>query len=187
MHWPWMLALAALVTDTINQALGCVPALPGYLAAMKKVCKKYDVLFILDEIMCGMGRTGYMHAWQEEGVVPDIQLVGKALAGGYAAVSAMLVGSEVVDALGDNCFAHGHTFQNFPAACAAGLAVQKIVHDDKLLENVRDKGEKLMKKLVARLGDHPHVGNIRGAGLFRGVSIEKNRWVLLNMLLIVAD
>lgn len=152
------------------QALGCVPALPGYLAAMKKVCKKYGVLLILDEIMCGMGRTGYMHAWQEEGVVPDIQMVGKGLAGGYAPMSALLVGPEVVNALGDDCFAHGHTFQNFPAGCAAGLAVQKIVEEDKLLDNVKDKGDKLMKKLVARLGDHAHVGNIRGAGLFRGVS-----------------
>lgn len=157
----------------VNQALGCVPALPGYLAAMKKVCKKYGVLFILDEIMCGMGRTGYMHAWQEEGVVPDIQLVGKALAGGYAAVSAIIVGHEIVEALGHTTFAHGHTFQNFPAACAAGLAVQKIVQNDKLLDNVKDKGEKLMKKLVARLSDHPNVGNIRGAGLFRGVSTER--------------
>lgn len=163
--------ILALFSDTSMQALGCVPALPGYLAAMKNVCKKYGVLFILDEVMCGMGRTGYMHAWQEEGVAPDIQLVGKGLAGGYAAVSAMLVGPEVVDALGDNCFAHGHTFQNFPVACAAGLAVQKIVDEDKLLQNVKIKGDRLMKKLVARLGDHPNVGNIRGAGFFRGVSV----------------
>ena len=130
------------------------------------------MLFILDEVMCGMGRTGHMHAWQEEGVVPDIQLLGKGLAGGYAALSAMLVGPLVADALGHGAFAHGHTFQNFPAACAAGLAVQRIIRDDNLLANVRDKGPKLGNKLAARLGDHPHVGNIRGPGLFRGVCVD---------------
>jgi adenosylmethionine-8-amino-7-oxononanoate aminotransferase len=139
---------------------------------MKRVCKKYEVLFILDEVMCGMGRTGYMHAWQEEDVVPDIQLVGKGLAGGYAAISAMLVGPLIADALGDNAFAHGHTFQNFPTACAAGLAVQKIVRDDNLVGNVRDKGKKLMQKLKARLDGHPNVFDIRGKGLFVGVSLD---------------
>jgi adenosylmethionine-8-amino-7-oxononanoate aminotransferase len=157
-----------------TQALGCVPALPGYLSAMKSVCKKYGVLFILDEVMSGMGRTGYMHAWQDEDVVPDIQLVGKGLAGGYAAISAMLVGPVITDALGEAAFAHGHTFQNFPAACAAGLAVQQIVRDDNLLENVRDKGDKLMKKLMTRLSDHPNVFDIRGKGLFLGVSLRSN-------------
>lgn len=136
---------------------------------MKRVCRKYGVLFILDCVMCGMGRTGYLHAWQEEDVVPDIQLVGKALAGGYAPISAMLVGHDIADALGDDyVFQHGHTFQNFPLACAIGLAVQERVRDDKLIENVRDKGSKLIKKLTA-LGTHPNVGNIRGKGLFIGV------------------
>ena len=137
---------------------------------MKGVCRKHGVLLIFDEVMCGMGRTGYMHAWQEEGVVPDIQLVGKGLAGGYAAISALLAGIEVADTLGDEAFAHGHTFQNLPMACATGLAVQHIVQEERLIENVRDKGDKLMKKLMARLENHPNVGNIRGKGLFYGVS-----------------
>jgi adenosylmethionine-8-amino-7-oxononanoate aminotransferase len=149
-----------------------VPALPGYLAAIKRVCRKYGVLLILDEVMCGMGRTGKLHAWQEEGVAPDIQLLGKGLAGGYAPLSAMLVGPLISDAFGENAFAHGHTFQNFPAACAAGHAVQKIIRDDNLLANVKDKGEKLRKKLMARLGEHPHVGNLRGPGLFQGVGVH---------------
>lgn len=154
-----------------------MPALPGYLTAMKKVCRRHGVLFILDEVMCGMGRTGYIHAWQQENVVPDIQLVGKCLGGGHTAISAMLVSQEIYDAFvdgpGTGIFNHGHTFQNFPLACAAGLAVQRIVLEDGLLANVRDKGEKLMTKLVCRLGTHPHVGNIRGAGLFRGVSFRE--------------
>jgi adenosylmethionine-8-amino-7-oxononanoate aminotransferase len=145
---------------------------------MKRVCRKYGVLLIFDEVMCGMGRTGLMHAWQEEGVVPDIQLLGKGLAGGYANLSAMLAGPLIVDSLGDGAFAHGHTFQNFPAGCAAGLAVQRVVRDDNLLANVCDKGEKLMKKLMARLGDHPYVGNIRGPGLFKGVGVRCSQHIL---------
>ncbi|KAI4608637.1 hypothetical protein J4E83_009074 [Alternaria metachromatica] len=164
-----------VMEPVVGAALGCVPALPGYLRAMKRVCKKYGVLLILDEVMCGMGRTGYMHAWQEEDVVPDIQLVGKGIAGGYAALSAMLVGPTIVDAMGDNAFAHGHTFQNFPTACAAGLAIQEIVQQDNLLENVRDKGEKLMQKLQARLGDHPNVFDIRGKGLFIGIEFVQDK------------
>ncbi|OAG24162.1 PLP-dependent transferase [Alternaria alternata] len=164
-----------VMEPVVGAALGCVPALPGYLSAMKSVCKKYGVLFILDEVMSGMGRTGYMHAWQDEDVVPDIQLVGKGLAGGYAAISAMLVGPVITDALGEAAFAHGHTFQNFPAACAAGLAVQHIVRDDNLLENVRDKGDKLMKKLMTRLSDHPNVFDIRGKGLFLGIEFVQDK------------
>ncbi|CAA9960987.1 Omega-amino acid-pyruvate aminotransferase [Pyrenophora teres f. maculata] len=164
-----------VMEPVVGAALGCVPALPGYLEAMKRVCRKHGVLFILDEVMCGMGRTGYMHAWQEEGVVPDIQLVGKGLAGGYAPISALLAGIEVADTLGDEAFAHGHTFQNLPMACAAGLAVQQIVQDDCLLENVRDKGDKLMKKLMARLENHANVGNIRGKGLFYGIEFVQDK------------
>ncbi|KAG9191587.1 hypothetical protein G6011_10321 [Alternaria panax] len=159
----------------VGAALGCVPALPGYLTAMKSVCNKYGVLLILDEVMSGMGRTGYMHAWQDEDVVPDIQLVGKGLAGGYAAISAMLVGPVITEALGGAAFAHGHTFQNFPAACAAGLAVQQIVRDGNLLENVRDKGAKLMKNLIARLSHHPNVLDIRGKGLFLGIEFVQDK------------
>ncbi|KAL1800910.1 hypothetical protein ACET3X_001252 [Alternaria dauci] len=164
-----------VMEPVVGAALGCVPALPGYLSAMRRVCDKYGVLFILDEVMSGMGRTGYMHAWQDEDVAPDIQLVGKGLAGGYAAISAMLVGPVITNALGEAAFAHGHTFQNFPAACAAGLAVQQIVRDDNLVDNVREKGEKLMKKLMARLSDHPNVFDIRGKGLFLGIEFVQDK------------
>lgn len=138
---------------------------------MKSVCVKYGVLLVFDEVMCGMGRTGYLHAWQKEGVVPDIQLIGKGIAGGYQALSGMLLSPEITDAIEHGSgFNHGHTFQNSPKACAAGLAVQKIIEEEGLLANVRDKGDKLQEKLEERLGSHRNVGNIRGVGLFRAVS-----------------
>jgi adenosylmethionine-8-amino-7-oxononanoate aminotransferase len=144
---------------------------------VRDVCDKYGVLLIFDEVMCGMGRTGYLHAWQKEGVAPDIQVIGKGLAGGFQQLSAMLVGPKVSDAFeygpGTGAFSHGHTFQNFPLGCAAGLEVQKIIQEEHLLQNVREKGTRLSKALKKRLGSHPHVGDIRGAGLFWGVSIDR--------------
>lgn len=163
-----------MIVLTPSQALGCVPAEEGYLAAMREVCDRYGVLLIFDEVMCGMGRTGVVHAWQKEGVAPDIQTTGKGLAGGFQQISAMLVSPKISDAFefgpGSGAFSHGHTFQNFPLACAAGLEVQKIIQEENLLQNVRDKGARLSKLLKKRLSKHAHVGDVRGAGLFWGVS-----------------
>lgn len=167
---------------TSPQALGCVPAEDGYLAAMREVCDRYGVLLIFDEVMCGMGRTGYMHAWQKDGVAPDIQTTGKGLAGGFQQISAMLVSPKISDAFefgpGSGAFSHGHTFQNYPLACAAGLEVQKIIQEENLLHNVKDKGTRLSKSLRKRLANHPNVGDIRGVGLFWGVSGTSNRFRL---------
>ena len=141
---------------------------------MREVCDEYDILLVFDEIMCGLGRTGYMHAWQKEGVVPDIQLLGKGLAAGFESISGMLVGHKVDNAFrngpSNGAFYHGHTFQNSPRACAAAHEVYKIVIENNLLENVQEKGRLLEKKLRLRLGDHRYVGDIRGEGLFWGVS-----------------
>jgi adenosylmethionine-8-amino-7-oxononanoate aminotransferase len=143
---------------------------------MKKVCAKYGVLFILDEVMCGMGRTGHLHAWQEENVVPDLQVVGKGLAGGYQAISAVFVNHKIANAFldgpGTGVFSHGHTFQNFPQACAAGLAVQKIIQDEELLKRVKSQGNFLQQRLMKRLEHHPHVGDVRGKGFLQGVGLS---------------
>lgn len=171
------------VCETISgAALGCVPYVPGYLAAMKAVCSKYGALFILDEIMCGMGRSGTLHAWQAEDsedhdCVPDIQAIGKGLGGGYGPVAGILVGHNVVKALkdGSGAFAHGQTYQAHPASCAAALAVQQIIVRDDLLENVRVQGTYLSSLLHQKLDSHPNVGDIRGMGLFRGIEFVQDK------------
>lgn len=143
---------------------------------IRNVCDDYDIILIFDEIMCGMGRTGYLHAWQAEGVVPDIQLVGKSLAGGFQACSAMLVGPKLANALATGpskgAFCHGHTFQNQAMPSAAGLATQQYIAEFGLLDNVRKMGPLLTKGLRDRLGPHRYVGDIRGPaeGVFLGVS-----------------
>ena len=141
---------------------------------MKKVCDRHGALFILDEVMSGMGRCGTLHAWEQEGVVPDLQTVAKGLGGGYASIGALLVNKRVIEALdkGSGGFIHSQTYQGHPVACAAAYEVQKIIKEENLLQNVRSLGEYLGNRLKEQLGDHKHVGDIRGRGFFWGVSIN---------------
>lgn len=168
------------------------------------VCDKYGALLILDEVMCGMGRTGTLHAWEQEQehakekkkkkqeedeeekddddydddiFVPDIQCVGKGLAGGYLPCSGILVHARVMQTMEDAgaVFNHGHTFQNHAAVSAAALAVQRIIQRDGLLANVRRMGLLLEGLLRERLGGYRFVGDIRGRGLFWGVEFVKDR------------
>jgi adenosylmethionine-8-amino-7-oxononanoate aminotransferase len=157
--------------------LGCVTAVPGYFEAIKAVCDRHGALLIFDEVICGMGRTGTLHAWEQEGVVPDIQAVGKGLASGYGVISAVLVNERVVSALrkGSGYFAHGQTYQTHPLSCAAALEVQQIIREEKLLDNVRRMGMQMESLLKKRLAEHPHVGEIRGRGLFWGLEFVADK------------
>jgi adenosylmethionine-8-amino-7-oxononanoate aminotransferase len=154
-----------------------VAPLPGYFQAIKAVCDRHGALLIFDEVMCGMGRTGTLHAWEQEGVVPDIEAVGKVLGSGYAPISAMLVGYRVMSALrdGSGYFAHGQTYQSLPLNCAAALEVQSIIQNDNLLANVGKMGTYLGRLLQERLADHPYVGDIRGRGLFWAVEFVADK------------
>ncbi|KAK7937920.1 aminotransferase- class III [Apiospora aurea] len=168
---------AFIAEPVVGAASGCVPAVPGYFQAMKAVCDRYGALLILDEVMSGMGRTGTLHAWEQEGIVPDIQAVGKGLAAGYQPVSAILAGDKVSDLMDSKgvAFTHGHTYQDHPLGCATALKVQQIVQRDGLLANVQTQGAYLEKLLKGKLSSHPHVGNIRGRGLFWGIEFVKNK------------
>lgn len=161
----------------VGAALGCVPSVPGYLKAMREVCHKHGALFILDEVMSGMGRCGTLHAWQHEGVVPDLQTLGKGLGGGYQPIAAVLISPKVVSALlnGSGQFVHGQTYQAMPVQAAAALEVQKIQREENLMQNVRTQGEHLEKCLKSLLGAHPNVGDIRGRGLFWGLEFVKDK------------
>lgn len=149
-----------------------MPPLPGYLKAMKEVCQRHGALLILDEVMSGMGRTGTLHAWEQEDVVPDLQTIAKGLGGGYAPIAGLLINQHVVDTLtkGTGAFAHSLTYQGHPVSCAAAYRVQKIIQEDNLLPNVLEMGAYLSQLLHEKLDDHPHVGDIRGRGLFWAVS-----------------
>lgn len=171
-------SVIAFVAETVVGATaGCVTALPGYFAAMREVCDRYGALLILDEVMCGMGRTGTLHAWEQEGVAPDIQTIAKGLGGGYQPIGAILASGRIVQALagGSGAYKHGHTYQAHPVACAAALAVQRIIREDGLLANVQAMGKRLEAALQDRFGNHARVGDIRGRGLFWALEFVEDR------------
>ncbi len=168
----------AFVAETVVGAtLGAVPPVPGYFRRIRDICDRYGILLILDEVMCGMGRTGTLFAYEQEGIVPDMAVVAKGLGGGYQPIGATLVSKKIFDAVrdGSGFFQHGHTYLGHPMACAAALAVQYTIRDEHLLENVRVQGIALQAALSTRFRDHPHVGDVRGRGLFMGVELVKDR------------
>ena len=171
-------SVAAFVAETVVGAtMGAVPPTRGYLAAVKAVCERHGVLLILDEVMCGMGRTGHLHACAEDGVAPDLMTIAKGLGGGYQPIGATLVSGRVYDAIagGSGFFQHGHTYVGHATACAAALAVQQVIAEDDLLSNVRARGEQLRAGLRAAFADCPNVGDVRGRGLVAGVELVADR------------
>ena len=168
---------AFMAEPVVGATTGCVTALPGYFRRAREICDRHGALLILDEVMCGMGRTGTMHAWEQEGIAPDLQVVAKGLGGGYQPIGGVLIGGKVVDAIGAGSggFMHGHTYQAHPVACAAALEVQRIIRDDDLLANVLTMGSRLETALTERFGNHRHVGDVRGRGLFWALEFVTDR------------
>jgi adenosylmethionine-8-amino-7-oxononanoate aminotransferase len=169
--------IAFIAEPVVGATAGCVTAVPGYFAAVRDICDRYGVLLILDEIMCGMGRTGTTHAWEQEGIVPDIQAIAKGLGGGYQPIGGILVSRRVIDALdsGSGAFVHGHTYQAHPVACAAALEVQRIIAEDGLVNRAREQGRLLETLLRVQFASHPQVGDIRGRGLFWAMEFVEDR------------
>lgn len=168
----------AFVAETVGGATaGVLTPVPGYFKGIRDLCDRHGILLILDEVMCGMGRTGTLHACEQEGVVPDLLTVAKGLGGGYQPIGAVLAQGRIVEAMrqGSGLFQHGHTYLGHAVACAAALAVQQVILRDHLLTQVRDRGAYLASRLRDELGDHPHVGDIRGRGLFWGLELVQDR------------
>src|SRR5438128_1226244 len=168
---------AFLAEPVVGATAGCVPAPEGYFRAVRHICNRHGALLIFDEVMCGMGRTGTRHAWEQEGIAPDIQAVAKGLGGGYQPIGAMLASGRIIDTIrqGSGAFQHGHTYLAHPMACAAALEVQRIIDEEKLLERVRNLGSILERRLTERFGNHRHVGDIRGRGLFQAIELVADR------------
>lgn len=167
---------AFIFEPVVGAAGGVVPAPPGYARALREVCTRYGVLMIADEVMCGSGRCGTWRALEHDGVEPDIMAIAKGLGGGYVPLGATVYHKSVADVLFnvDGGPMTGHTFTGHTLACAAGVAVQKIVKRDGLLARVRKGGARLMQRLAAELADVPEVGDIRGRGYFIGVEFVAN-------------
>ena len=168
----------AFVAETVAGAtLGCAPPVTGYFKRVREICDRYGILLILDEVMCGMGRCGTMWAFEPEGIVPDVVVIAKGLGAGYQPIGAMVASRPIYEAItgGSGFFQHGYTYLGHAAACAGALAVQHRLRDDRVLHRVRPLGEALEKQLCSAFGDNPHVGDIRGRGLFWALELVADR------------
>jgi adenosylmethionine-8-amino-7-oxononanoate aminotransferase len=165
------------VETVAGATLGAAPPTPGYFRRVREICDRHGVLLIADEVMCGMGRTGTLHAIEQEGVAPDLMTIAKGLGGGYQAIGAVLASTRIVEALRacSGAFKHGHTYIGHPVACAAALAVQRVIERDGLLEQVRARGRYLARRLCETLGERRFIGDIRGRGLFMALELVADR------------
>jgi adenosylmethionine-8-amino-7-oxononanoate aminotransferase len=169
--------MAFVAEPVVGATLGAVPAVPGYFRRVRDICDRHGILLILDEVMCGMGRTGALYACEQEGITPDLITIAKGLGGGYMPIGALMVHDKVFGAIanGSGAFQHSHTYMGHPLACAAALAVQRVIRRDDLLANVRRQGAHLSRRLQERFGNHPFVGDVRGRGLFQGIELVADR------------
>lgn len=170
--------VAVFIAETVvGSTLGTVAAPPSYFTRIREICDRHGILLILDEVMCGAGRTGTFFAFEQEGIVPDIVVTAKALSAGYFPLGATLTADHIVEALrdGSGIVAHGYTHEANPVGCAAALAVLDVLEEDGLLERVQKLGVKFHDLLIERVGSHPHVGDVRGRGLFQSIELVKDR------------
>jgi adenosylmethionine-8-amino-7-oxononanoate aminotransferase len=169
--------MAFVAEPVVGATAGAVPSVSGYFPRIREICDRYGVLLILDEVMCGMGRTGSLFACTQDGVVPDIITIAKGLGAGYMPIGAMLCSAGIHDAIaqGSGSFQHGHTYHGHPLAAAAGHAVLQAILGRGLIRRVQEQGETLDRALHETFGQHAHVGDIRGRGLFRAIELVEDR------------
>ncbi len=169
--------MAFMAEPVVSATAGALAPAPGYFKRIRETCDKYGILLILDEVMCGMGRTGSLFACEQDGISPDIVCIAKGLGAGYQPIGAMLCTGEIFDAIsnGSGFFQHGHTYLGHPAAAAAGHAVVSAIIERGLIERVKKQGDSLVERLEQKFGQHPNVGDIRGRGLFRGIELVADR------------
>lgn len=166
-----------LAEPVVGATAGAVPAVPGYFKRIREICDRYGILLILDEVMCGMGRTGTLFACEQDAVRPDIITIAKGLGAGYQPIGAMLCSADIYAAIetGSGFFQHGHTYLGHPVACAAAHAVLTRLTDGGMTGRSATMGSYFADALDAEFGQHPHVGDIRGRGLFRGLEFVTDR------------
>lgn len=169
--------MAFIAEPVVGATLGAVAPAPGYFKRIREICDQYGILLILDEVMCGMGRTGTLFACEQDEVTPDIAAIAKGLGAGYQPLGAMLCTEEIYATIsaGSGFFQHGHTYIGHPTACAAGVAVVQTLLEEGLVDRAREQGARLKQQFTEALAEHPYVGDVRGRGLFLGIELVEDR------------
>ena len=164
---------AFIAEPVVGATLGTCPAPEGYFQVIREICDEHGVLFIADEVMTGLGRTGKNWGIQHWGVEPDLIATAKGLSGGYIPLGACIVGDQVAEAFNEP-FAHGHTYGSHPVACAVGAAVLDYVVKHNLVQRSAELGAYLHERLL-ELCEHPTVGDVRGMGIFAGIEFVEEK------------
>lgn len=169
--------MAFVAEPIVGATAGAVPATEGYFKRIREICDRYDVLLIMDEVMCGVGRSGSFFAFEQEQAVPDLVCMAKGLGAGYQPIGAVVANDKVYQAIasGSGFFQHGHTFMAHPVACAAAVATIQTIGDQKLLQAVNQQGAMLKRELESALSNFPYIGDIRGKGLFLGIELVADK------------
>ena len=169
--------MAFLAETVVGATAGAVPPVGDYLKRVREICERHGVLLILDEVMCGSGRTGTFLSCEQDNVVPDIVTLGKGLGAGYQPIGAVICTADIYDSVarGSGALKHGQTYNAHPVGCAAALAVQEVIKRDHLLDAAKQSGERLMSLLELRFGNHPNIGDIRGRGLLVAMELVADR------------
>lgn len=169
--------MAFVAEPVVGATAGALTPVDGYFKRIREICDAHGVLLILDEVMCGMGRTGTLFACEQDNISPDIVTIAKGLGAGYQPIGAMLCTDDIYQTIADGSgfFHHGHTYMGHPTACAASLAVLEQLLDDGVLANAKKMSTIFQQALIDNFGDHPNVGDIRGRGLFWGIELVANR------------
>lgn len=169
--------MAFVAEPVVGASLGTQPAPTGYFKRIREICDTHGVLYIADEVMCGMGRTGSLFALEQEGICADITTMAKGLGAGYQPIAAVMAAEKIVRTIeaGSGTLWNGHTYMSHAIATAGALAVQKVIEHENLLENVRARGDQLRDTLLAAFAQHPNIGDIRGRGLFWSVELVENK------------
>ncbi|MGA0005196.1 MAG: aspartate aminotransferase family protein [Burkholderiaceae bacterium] len=169
--------LAFVVEPVVGATLGAVPPTPDYFRGIREICSRYGILLILDEVMCGMGRTGSLFAYEQEAIDPDMVCIAKGLGGGYQPIAALMVSKSIHESIvnGSGFFQHGHTYLGHPIACATALAVLGVFSEENVLAEAGHRSRYFFDALHQAFDGHPNVGDIRGRGLFLGLELVADK------------
>tara|TARA_R110002020_G_scaffold289145_1_gene504600 strand:+ start:1159 stop:2514 length:1356 start_codon:yes stop_codon:yes gene_type:complete len=167
--------IGALILETIVGTNGVLIPSPGYLAGVRALCDRYDIVLIADEVMVGFGRVGEWFAFQAFDVVPDLITFAKGINSGYVPLGGVVISDRIAKHFDTVAFPGGLTYSGHPLACAAGVATFEVFERDGILERVRDLGERVVGPRLRAIADrHPSVGEVRGLGLFWAIELVKD-------------
>jgi putrescine aminotransferase len=167
--------VAAFIAEPVQGAGGVIIAPDTYWPEIQRICDKYEILLIADEVICGFGRTGHWFGSQAMNIRPDIMTIAKGLSSGYAPIGGSIVSDEIASVIGSDEFNHGYTYSGHPVACAVALENLRIMEEEGIIDHVRDVAAPYLKEKWESLIDHPLVGEAKIIGMMASIALTPNK------------